>query len=347
MNPSYRQTFNRHRLLFSLPIVITTLLAIWFVAGTPKQYRAGTTLSTDNAQGQSFLNEQNPGLIPPSARAQQLLMGLLATRKFQQEVGQSGPLDRYLAQHPSAGWGPTALLKKLRGGSGVADLRAAALDAKHVVTATPSGTVLSIQLQGPTPQVAVGTLRGLIDSLNGRRRELDVSREQVLMTRFGVQISAAKATLARLSKQMNSGNLSSAEVLGLGPVQRTAQAQLRNATRGYNQAALALDGAKREGATYQVIDEPALPAPAVSGMKKSVMMVFAGAFVGFLISLLAVVLSTSTDSRPAEEELRDVVAQAHNDPVPLDLDATKTSNGNGSGAHQDEPTRAERAKRTG
>jgi uncharacterized protein involved in exopolysaccharide biosynthesis len=167
------------------------------------------------------------------------------------------------------------------------------------------------------------------------------------MTRFGVQISAAKATLARLSKQMNSGNLSSAEVLGLGPVQRTAQAQLRNATRGYNQAALALDGAKREGATYQVIDEPALPAPAVSGMKKSVMMVFAGAFVGFLISLLAVVLSTSTDSRPAEEELRDVVAQAHNDPVPLDLDATKTSNGNGSGAHQDEPTRAERAKRTG
>jgi hypothetical protein len=77
------------------------------------------------------------------------------------------------------------------------------------------------------------------------------------------------------------------------------------------------------------------------------MMVFAGAFVGFLISLLAVVLLTGTESRAAQDELRDVVAQAHNDPVPLDLDAVKTSNGNGSGVHEDAPARAERADRAG
>ena len=46
-----------------------------------------------------------------------------------------------------------------------------------------------------------------------------------------------------------------------------------------------------------MIDAPNLPAPAVSGMKKSVMMVFAGMFVGFLISLLAVVLLTSSDEQ--------------------------------------------------
>ena len=37
----------------------------------------------------------------------------------------------------------------------------------------------------------------------------------------------------------------------------------------------------------------------VSGIKKSVMMVFAGMFVGFLISLLAVVLLTSSESKAA------------------------------------------------
>ena len=61
----------------------------------------------------------------------------------------------------------------------------------------------------------------------------------------------------------------------------------------------------------------------MSGLKKSVMMVFAGMFVGFLISLLAVVLLTSSDSKAGQDELRDVV-EAHNEPVPLDRDAVKT-----------------------
>ena len=48
MNPSYVQTFNRHRLLFSLPVVILTVLALWVVASTPKEYKAGASLFIDN-----------------------------------------------------------------------------------------------------------------------------------------------------------------------------------------------------------------------------------------------------------------------------------------------------------
>ena len=81
MNPSYRQTFSRHKVLFSLPVVITTLLAIWFVAGTPKQYRAGATLFVDTKAGQSSLDNPNPAGTPPAARAQQLLTELLATKR--------------------------------------------------------------------------------------------------------------------------------------------------------------------------------------------------------------------------------------------------------------------------
>ncbi len=342
MNPSYRQTFSRHKVLFSLPVVITTVLAIWFVAGTPKQYKAGASLFVDTKSGQSSLDDPNLAQSTPAARAQQLLTELLTTKKFQGEVGR-GPLDEYLAQHASEGWGPTGLLRKLRGSGSLADRRAKALDLKHVLTMLPGGQVLSIELHGPTPEVAVGTLEALITAFNQQRRELDVSRQQGAMTRYGNQVKAAKSALARLSSQLASGTRSPAEIQGLLQAQRTAQTQLRTATRGYNQAALGLDAAKVETNSYTAIDEPNLPAPAVSGMKKSVMMVFAGMFVGFLISLLAVVLLTSGESKAGQDELRDVVAQAHNEPVPLDRDAVKSSNGNGAGAQESAPTKAERA----
>jgi len=94
MNPSYRQTFSRHKVLFSLPVVITTLLAIWFVAGTPKQYKAGASLFVDTKSGQSSLDDTNPGNTWPSSRAQQLLTELLET------IAAAATLvDRALASH--------------------------------------------------------------------------------------------------------------------------------------------------------------------------------------------------------------------------------------------------------
>ena len=39
----------------------------------------------------------------------------------------------------------------------------------------PGGQVLSIELHGPTPEVAVGTLEALITAFNQQRRELDVA----------------------------------------------------------------------------------------------------------------------------------------------------------------------------
>jgi len=347
MNPSYRQTFDRHKVLFSLPIAITTLLAIWFVAGSPKEYKAGATLFIDNKSGESSIDEQNSTLLTPAARAQQFLNELLATKQFQGHVASRGPLAAYLAHNTSQGWSPTDLLRQARGSGSVADRTSKALDAKHVVTVLPGGQILGIELQGPTPKVAVGTLKALIKSFQLRRREIDVSRQQSAMTAFSTKMTTAKSEIARLGTKIANGGQSPPELQGLIAARTAAQRQLRSATRGYILAGLALNAAKKEKTTYHVVDKPSLPAPAVSGMKKSVMMVFAGAFVGFLISLLAVVLLTGTESRAAQDELRDVVAQAHNDPVPLDLDAVKTSNGNGSGVHEDAPARAERADRAG
>src|SRR4029079_1356272 len=111
MNPSYVQTFNRHRVLFSMPVAIMTVLALWFVAGTPKQYKAGASLFVDTPVTQpSSFEDPNPGDVTPAAQSQQLLNELLATRSFRLKVGHQGPLTKYLATHPGEGWGPKALL---------------------------------------------------------------------------------------------------------------------------------------------------------------------------------------------------------------------------------------------
>src|SRR5205085_10624649 len=123
------------RLLFSLPVVLTTLLAVWFVLATPKTYEAGASLWVDTPPpGASSLNQTNTSILSPAAQSQQLLSELLTTRQFRLTIGHQGPMAQYFAAHPSQGWGPTALLAKLRGSKSVDDQTAAALAVGHVVT---------------------------------------------------------------------------------------------------------------------------------------------------------------------------------------------------------------------
>src|SRR5438105_2610218 len=116
MNPRYREAFRRHRILYSLPAVLMTLLAAWFVLGAPKVYQADASLWVDTpAPQQSSLAETNTFLLTPAAQAQQLLGELLTTRDFRVEVAKRGPLETYLRSKPSQGWGPTGLLANLKG----------------------------------------------------------------------------------------------------------------------------------------------------------------------------------------------------------------------------------------
>ena len=328
MNQGYVQTFRRHRLLFSLPVVITTLLALWFVASAPKEYKAGASLFVDNpvTQQSSFV-DPNPAEITPAAQAQQLLTELLATKQFRLEIGRKGPLSKYLAAHPSEGWGPTSLLRKFRGSASVPDRTADALDAKHVLTTLPGGQVLGIEFHGPTPVVAVGTLKTLVETLNHERRDIDVARQQNAMTHFKNQADTAKAAIDQMNTKLASGTVTAAEAQGLVQARNAAEGRLTRATRGYNQAALSFAAAKAAGPSYHVIDAPGLPAPAVSGMKKQLFGVVAGIFVGLLISFLAIVLLTGSENKE-REELREVVGRS-DEAVPLDVEGSKAGNGSG------------------
>jgi len=312
MNPSYVQTFKRHRLLFSLPVIIMTLLAIWIVAGTPKQYKAGASLFVDTPVTQpSSFNDPNPSDVTPAAQSQQLLNELLATRSFRLKIGHDGPLTRYLATHPGEGWGPRALLGKLKSGGSAEDRTWNALDANHVITALPGGQIMSIELRGPTPEVAVGTLQALLRTFARERQAIDVARQARAVSHYQNQLDTAQAQLDDINARIASGDIAATAA---PPLQRAAQVRVRRATRALGAARFSLDAAKGSGPLYQVIDKPSLPAPAVSGMKKRVFTVVAGMFVGALISFLAIVLLTSSedkeDNERRREELREVITRA-------------------------------------
>ena len=328
MNTSYFQTFDRHRLLFSLPVMILSVLALWVVVSTPKEYKAGASLFIDNPVTQpSSFDDPNETDTPPAAQAQQLLTELLATKSFQMEVGRKGPLTKYLEAHSTEGWGPSGLLRKLRGSGSAEDRTAKALDANHVLTTLPGKQILGLEYHGPTPEVTVGTVNALVEALNDERINVDISRQQQAVTHFKLQADTARNAIAQMNARLNEGNLSPGEAQGITQARNSAETRLRRGIRGYNQAALNLAVAKEAGPLYQVRDEPSLPAPAVSGMKKSVFGVVAGIFVGLLISILAIVFLTSSEDKDSgdgeREELREVIARADD----LDIDAPTGTNG--------------------
>ena len=323
MNPSYVQTFNRHRLLFSLPVIIMTLLAIWVVLGTPKQYKAGASLLIDTPVTQpSSFNDSNPQAVTPAAQTQQVLSELLATRTFRLEAGRAGPLTNYLATHSEGGWGPKQLLK--RGGGSAEDRTWNALDAKHVITTLPGGQVLSIELHGPTPEIAVGTLKALLATFAKERRAIYERRQRTAVRLYQERVETARRQLDAINAKVATGEISAVDA---STSVRAATARAKAANRALGQAKFSLEASGGVGPTYHVMDKPSLPAPAVSGMKKSVFAVFAGMFVGALISLLAIVLLTSGDDKDRRdderEQLREVISHADD----LEVDAPTGTNG--------------------
>jgi hypothetical protein len=281
MNPSYIQTFSRHRVLFSVPVVVTTLLALWFAFGAAKEYRASASIYAESSPPGAVTTDPN---TTQALQTQQALSELLVTRQFRLAVGERGPLAQYLADHPTQGWGPGALKKKLRGSGSIEDRTVAALDFRHVVSIVDGPHLVTIQLTGPDPAVAVGSLQALIDQFGDELDQLGVKRQQDVVEHAKSQMDAyAQAA-------------SSARKLGQFKAEQLALKQLAKATLAYDQAKLALDASRTPNRTFATRDQPTLPAPAVGGMKKSLMVVFAGFFAGALLTFLGIVFLTRDEA---------------------------------------------------
>lgn len=302
MNPRYREEFRRHRILYSLPMALITLLAIWYVAGAPKAYQSGASLWVDTpAPEASSLTQTNQFVVTPATQAQELLNELLTTRQFRLDVGRRGPLASYLAAHPSSGFGPSALLAELRGKQSTDDLVVAALDAKHVLTTVAGPQVLAISVKEPTPTVALGTMRALVHAFNKQRTSFNLERGAATLAYYQNQAKAAAETLSSTQADMqtflaanptasNVGNTAEdAQLRSLLQAEKVARSRYSAANRSANQSALSLKATRSDRASFEVIDPPALPTGPVSGKKKELMAVVGGLFAGALLSFLALV----------------------------------------------------------
>jgi hypothetical protein len=292
MNPRYIDTYRQHRLLFLLPVLIGMLFALWANLGKPTLYRADTSLWSDTAGGSA--NDLS-GAPPPAAQEQTTLNELLRTQYFPRNVAQHGPLEAYLKTHTSEGWGPGAMLSKLKGPSSLETRIASALSTKRVTSLVLGPHVLKISYDGPTAEVSYGTLKALIKEFEGQRNALRTDA----INSYRNAVAAASKALSDARTEINAYirehpgvSSSDPQMRALQHAERNALDQLSGASAGLSQAANSSLGSSET--TLRIVDPPEVPTAPYSTHKKFAFSIIAGLFVGALVSILGIVGLTKT-----------------------------------------------------
>ena len=288
MNPRYRETFDRNRLLFVLPLALGAVIGLTFGLGSPKLYRSDASLgirSLDTASSQFG--------TPPAAQNQSMLNELLATRSFADTVAARSPLQTYLKTHAETGWSPTSLLKRaLKGAPSLDNRIASALSPKRVKSTLPGPDVLAISFEAPDPALARATLKVLISQFFIWRTQLQGNALTAATHQFDLaskKLVQARNDLNAYNNQHPSSTTSADPVLrALVNSQIQAVHGLQAATNVMNTAAAAASGGTGLPAIVHVIAKPTYPVGPTTGKKRVVELGFVGAFVGALISFLAI-----------------------------------------------------------
>ncbi len=288
MNPRYRETFRRHRLLFLLPVLLGAVLGLTFSLGTPKLYRSSETLFAESAGSDS----QNGFAPPPAAQEQSMLTELLSVRNFVHNIARQSPLQAYLETHTSTGWSPTALLKRLVKGAPTLDDRiATALGPKRVTSTVVQQHILEVSLDAPEPQLAQQTLKALIKEYLRQRANL----AQGTLKSARIQVNQAAAALENARTNLNNYLRThpglppnDPERQALTSAYRDGLLNLSSATTTMNQALGTVAGGTGLQTNLRVVDAADLPLGPTTGKKKVVELAFVGAFVGGLVSFLLI-----------------------------------------------------------
>jgi uncharacterized protein involved in exopolysaccharide biosynthesis len=308
---TYRETFRKHRLLLSLPIVLACFIAMWTALGSQKSYSSAASLWVDSpANTDSSLGNLNPAVMPPAQQEEQVITELLATRVFVRAVAQRSGLTRYLATHTSGGFGPSALLSKL-GGAGSMDSRvAAALSPSSVTLAVPGPQVLELSYSGPTATIAQRTLQAMVTQLQQDSALYGQQHSESALAYYKAQVHAASQAVASARDQLNAylgqhrgASSSDSNLSALQTAQGVANSQLTQANVNLNRAVSASRGGGDTGSAVHVIDAASVPTGPASGKKKQLLAIIGGLFAGLVISFLgAVALTPSKPIRWEDEE---------------------------------------------
>jgi uncharacterized protein involved in exopolysaccharide biosynthesis len=302
---TYRQTFRRHRLLLSVPIVLAVLIAGGLTVMSPKSYMSTASLWVDNpATTDSSLGNLNPAMTPPSTQEQNVVTELLATEGFDLKVAHNSSLASYLSSHSGGG------IPLLGGGGGtLKDRIVAALAPPAVSTTVPGPQVLQISFTGPTPQVARSTLRALVTQLQKDSSSFSQTHSQAAIQYYLGQVDTATQALQATRNQADAYRAQHPNAQPGDPNLAAFQAAETSAGSDLAQAQAGLSASKaavKGGSTasqVQVIDSADLPTAPTSGKKKQVEGILAGLAAGLLISFLGTLGLTKRESDPWEDEL--------------------------------------------
>jgi uncharacterized protein involved in exopolysaccharide biosynthesis len=301
----YLVTFRAHRILLLAPIVLTAVLAVWTVAGTPKAYEATASLWIDNPPpATSSLIDADPTIRPPAEQHQLILDQLLKTREFRVGVARKSPLARYLEGNPSTGWSPMAMLAGLSKPASMDSRIVSALTPKQVTSTVAGPQVLQLSYHGPTPAVAAKTLETLIEEFRGNLTDFGRARGQSTVEYYQERVNAASRAVEDARRRAAEYRAAHPGVTEEDPylrallrADRTARRDLSAATASLNEVG---SDVKRPGvgvaSEIRVIDAPKPPTGPVSGMKMLVMALIGGLFAGGLVSLLGVIALTPSRS---------------------------------------------------
>ena len=227
-----------------------------------------------------------------------MLAELLTTQRFRDDVAHRGPLADYLERHGPQGWGPTALLARLRGSGSLDDRIAAELGSARVRSVALGPHVVRVELDALAPSLAAGTLSALVAEFREERMVLRGEALAAYREDVGTATEAlAEARSKRLAFLRRHPNAAATDprLVMLTTAERNADARLRDANQAFRQASgsLASGAAQR---SLRVIDAPNLPTAPSAGMKRAAFGLAGGLFAGIVVSLLGIVLVARTTS---------------------------------------------------
>jgi uncharacterized protein involved in exopolysaccharide biosynthesis len=290
---SYKQTFRRHRLLLSLPIILGVIAAGAIVATHKATFQSSASLWIDTAPPIASSVGSAAAVLPnqPAAAEQSVLNELLATQAFAISVARSSALGAYLSRS-----GP------------LAKTAPAALESQQVTAVVAGPQVLQITYKGPNATVAQSTLRAIVSQLQSDSNGLSAEHEnaavrydqaQVAQATAGVT-SARTAAAAYLARHPHASSQSDPNLAALNAAENTASQQLGQAEGALSQAS----ASRSEGGwLVQVLDPPRAGTSLAYGKKKMLETVLGGALAGVLISLLGTIALTPAPPSPWEDEI--------------------------------------------
>jgi hypothetical protein len=299
VNPRYRATARRHRVLFALIILLCALLGLAQALGAPKLYRSDATLKFPSLDSSAQF-----GATPPATQAQGQLTELLLTRTFPQFVAAKSPLGAYLKHHSSTGGGPITMLKDLLKGSPTYDDRIATALGPKRVTSMPTGdNLLSVSFEAATPDLAQKTLAVLINRFLAERVGLQI----VPLREAKKQLRSAQRLLMQTQHDLNSYVHSHpASTTNGDPEQKALSNAALQASTGVSAAAAEVATNSQnlgsgESIGAGILDHPNRPVGPTTGKKKVGELTIVGAFLGALISfgLIALMSRSPREEPPA------------------------------------------------